>query len=90
MERYTWDQIGLMGECIARNRIDMLEMVLGPVAEAMGGKRKPGRVSRGKERKPTTIDHTDLAAVKRAKARDARILVNAPQIQGVKIVWQEK
>lgn len=87
LERYTWDQLGLMAECVALHRQEMLSAFLGPVGSALGVKYKPGRVDRGSRRPkaPTSVDYTDQASVKRAKARDARILTMASGIRGVKI-----
>lgn len=85
LDLYTWDQLGLMGECIGLHYAGLLEGVLGPVASVLGVKYKPGKVSRGRERKPTEVDYSDLDAVKRAKARDARILMGAGGLQGVSI-----
>jgi len=90
LDRYTWDQLGLMAECIGLHWVGLLDMVFSPLAGAMGGTYTSGAVetnSRKAPRKmgPTEIDRTDLDAVKRAKDRDARILTMAGQIPGVEI-----
>lgn len=86
LERYSWDQLALMAECIGIHYAGLLEGILAPVATVLGGKYKRGRVARGARAKgPTQVDYTDLDAVKRAKERDARILVGAGAIPGIKI-----
>lgn len=88
MENYSWEQIAFMGECIALHRMKMLEALLGPVASMLptGATYKPGKVTRGRQKKRTSIDYTDKSAVERAKARDAALLVGLGQVPGGKIV----
>lgn len=85
LERYSWDQIALMGECIARHHAGMLDAILTPVAALMGAKFAKGKVKRGKSKPVTSIDYTDFDSVKRAKDRDARILIGAGAIPGIQI-----
>lgn len=86
LEIYSWDQIALMGECIALHHVGMLDSLIAPIAATMGIDYKPGSVKREKAGgRSTTIDYTDLDAVKRARDRDARILIGAGGIQGVKV-----
>lgn len=85
LDRYTWDQLGLMGECIARHHAAMLDAVLRPIAAGLGMEYAPGKVERGPKKRSTSVDYTDLDAVKRAKERDARILLAAGQIPGIKV-----
>lgn len=86
LECYSWEQIGLMSECIGIHYAGLLDALVSPVAAGLGVGYKPGKVRRGaKRRKPTEIDYTDLDAVKRAKDRDARILMGARGLKGVSI-----
>lgn len=75
-----------MAECIGRHHLRLLEPLLGGMAGLRGAQRTPGRVSRGRKAPRTTsIDYSDLDAVKRANARDARILLMTRQLQGIEL-----
>lgn len=85
LERYTWDQIALMVECMTLHRMAVMEPIMAGLTALTGGKWRRGRVTRGKPRRPTAIDYSDLDAVKRAQARDARILAMASSVDGISL-----
>ena len=80
LEKYSWDQIFLMIECLAERDAQRIDMVLQPIAGLFGAKDySPGRVDvpgRG-EAKPGRggyADMSDQAVKARAVKRDSRIL----------------
>lgn len=84
LERYSWDQIALMAECLGMHHTRMFDVLLAPVAAFMGKGYKPASAPKSGS-KPTSVDYSDPASVKRAKERDARILIGAGGILGVKV-----
>ena len=42
LETHSWDQVSLLAECIVQNEISKLEMLLSPLAAAMGVEYKSG------------------------------------------------
>jgi hypothetical protein len=77
LDRYSFEQIGLMARCILRSRADMLNAVVGPVVGTVaggewrghsveGGKPKRPRPTRPGERVTRQGDHDDPASKERA------------------------
>lgn len=44
MERYSFDQLALLVECLTIARIEQIDSVMGPITASLGGKWKPGQV----------------------------------------------
>jgi hypothetical protein len=49
----SWDQIGLMGECILIHKYEMLNSLIEPVMVSMGGQYKSGKVNRNSKKHKT-------------------------------------
>lgn len=96
LERWTWDQIAIVAECLAINEAERVGSILRPLAGALGADVKQGGVEVGGSRRKaqkakqgssrTRIDHNDADMVARAKARDARIIAFAGKIPGISVV----
>ena len=84
LDRYSWGQIGLMAECLGMHHTRMFDTLFTPLSAFMGGGYKPASAGSARKR-PTEVDHSDPASVQRAKERDARILIGAGGIPGVKV-----
>ena len=79
-----------MSECVVAYHTKLmstgLDALLSPLVSAFGGKYKgsqPGGARAPK--RPTAIDYSDDEQVKRAKARDARIMAQGSRIAGIEI-----
>jgi len=84
LDQYSWGQIGLMAECLGMHHTRMFDTLFKPLSAFLGaGYKSSSDVNAPK--KATSIDHSDPAAVQRAKERDARILIGAGGVQGVKV-----
>lgn len=105
VETRSWDQIALLAESIALDRVEMISLLLSPIiGEITPGAKvsdpvfrsrgrsestkrasdKPATSRRGRDGKlVTSIDYSDPEAVRRAKMRDARILLNAGSVNGL-------
>ncbi len=60
----TWDQIGLVAECVALHRIGTLSDILAPIVTALGGKWKgSGRRKRRKSESPEQRDQALLSSL---------------------------
>jgi hypothetical protein len=83
LDRWSWEQVQLVAECIALHKVQQLEMILGPIATGLGAEYKSSQVRETIRRQPgdvkrrTMLDRSDPAAVKRAQQRDAAILMAA-------------
>jgi len=65
----TWEQVGLVGECIALYRSESIQMVADPVLAALGSKSAKGRVGKASARSA----RSDLAPADRDAALIAAI-----------------
>lgn len=98
MERYTWQQLFFLGECMAVAESTRLDMLMGPVIGAMGGKWKPGGpvraladATRKKGRRPPPA-RRKLTPQEAKAADDARMrqaTAWASSVRGVSVEWDE-
>lgn len=101
MERYTWDQLFLFGECMAVAEATRLDTFMGPIIGAMGGKWKPGGPvkaladamrggKRGAHRPPARPANLSPEQAKQLDdARMKQAMAWASKVKGVAVEWDE-
>lgn len=63
----TWDQIGLVGECVATYRSESISMVAEPVLAALGSPEAKGRIDK-RARRADAARRADVSPEKRDAA----------------------
>lgn len=60
LETHSWAQVSLLAECILQNEISKMDMLIAPIAAALGVEYKPGSIS-GKNEAPKRMTKEEKA-----------------------------